>query len=269
MEPNPWLRPHRPLVIAHRGHSIAVPENTMNSYRRAIELGADMIEADVHLTRGGQLFMLHDDTLDRTTTGRGPAREATWDEIQALDAGSWMGPEFIGLRVPRTQELMDMAAEAGILLCLEVKGADAAEAEAIAAALARELVARDALGSVFVAAYHHRALAVAREIAPDVMLAPERLPDDLPPDPPEAIRQARALAAPVLHHQHTCIDRDLVRALHAAGIAVWSWTVNREDDVARSLELGVDGVLGDDVAVLVATRDRLRVRAASPVLAKS
>jgi glycerophosphoryl diester phosphodiesterase len=67
MSANPWLRAERPLVIAHRGHSIEVPENTLEAYRRAIELGAEMIECDVNMTRDGELVMIHDWTLDRTT----------------------------------------------------------------------------------------------------------------------------------------------------------------------------------------------------------
>lgn len=260
MADNAWLRPDRPIVIAHRGHSIAVPENTIASFRRAIELGAEMIEADVHLTRDGQLIMLHDDTLDRTTTGRGPARDATWDEIRALDAGSWMAAEFRGLSVPTTQEFLDVAEEAGILVCLEIKGADEVEAEAIAQALVTEVLRRDALGSMFISSYHHRALALAKRAAPDLLLAPERLPDDLPADPPEALRQARALDTPVLQHLYTHITDSLVETLHDAEIAVWSWTVNRAEDIARSIELEVDGVMGDDVVALVATVERLRPR---------
>jgi len=90
----------RPLVIAHRGHSIALPENTLEAYRRAIELGAEMIEADVHLTRDGTLVMIHDYVLNRTTSGRGRVRDATWEEIQRLDAGSWKDSQFRGLQGP-------------------------------------------------------------------------------------------------------------------------------------------------------------------------
>jgi glycerophosphoryl diester phosphodiesterase len=266
MASNPWLRPSRPLSIAHRGHSIAVPENTIESYRRAVELGAEMIEADVHLTRDGQLIMLHDDTLDRTTTGRGPARDATWEEVRSLDAGSWMGSEYRGLRVPTTPEFLDLAAEAGIFVCLEVKGADDAEADAIATALVRDILRRNAIDWALMSSYHHRALALAKRIAPELILAPERLPDDLPPDPPEALRQARALGAPVLQHQYMHLSRELVRTLHGADIAVWSWTVNREEDIAESIGLGVDAVMGDDVAALLATLDRLRPCGSAPSL---
>ena len=93
---NPWLRPTRPLIIAHRGHSVEAPENTTRAYRRAIELGAEMIEADVNISRDGRLVMMHDATLDRTTNGEGPVSSATWNELAELDAGRWFGKDFAG-----------------------------------------------------------------------------------------------------------------------------------------------------------------------------
>src|SRR5690349_21746061 len=71
MSKTPWLREDRPLSVAHRGHSIAYPENTLEAYRKAIELGVEMIECDVNITSDGKLVMMHDPTLDRTTTGTG------------------------------------------------------------------------------------------------------------------------------------------------------------------------------------------------------
>ena len=99
MSTNPWLREYRPLSVAHRGHSIAYPENTLEAYRKAIELGVEMIECDVNITRDGKLVMIHDSTLDRTTTGTGRVSASTWEEIQQLDAGGKFKPEFTGVRV--------------------------------------------------------------------------------------------------------------------------------------------------------------------------
>jgi glycerophosphoryl diester phosphodiesterase len=93
MSTNPWLRDYRPLSVAHRGHSIAYPENTLEAYRKAIELGVEMIECDVNITRDGKLVMIHESTLDRTTTAPGtPVRLP--GTIQGLDAGGKFKPEF-------------------------------------------------------------------------------------------------------------------------------------------------------------------------------
>jgi glycerophosphoryl diester phosphodiesterase len=117
-----WIGRSRPLVIAHRGHSIDIPENTLEAYRRAIELGAEMIECDVNMTRDGELVMIHDWTLDRTTTATGRVQDVGLAEIQELDAGSRFDPAFAGLRIPSTAQTLDLAREAGILMCFEVKG---------------------------------------------------------------------------------------------------------------------------------------------------
>src|ERR1051325_1084855 len=121
MSQNPWLREDRPLSVAHRGHSIAYPENTLEAYRKAIELGVEMIECDVNISSDGTLVMMHDPTLDRTTTGSGRVSMATWEEIQRLDAGQKFKQEFAGVHVPSTEETLLFYKEAGILSCFEVK----------------------------------------------------------------------------------------------------------------------------------------------------
>jgi glycerophosphoryl diester phosphodiesterase len=248
---NPWLSPAKPLVIAHRGHSIEVPENTLEAYRRAIELGTGMIECDVNRTRDGQLVMIHDWTLDRTTSGSGPVRNATLADVAQLDAGAWFGPEFRGLRVPTTAETIELGREAGIRMCFEVKGETPDEFLGTAELLADLLAERDALDWAFMSSYDHEALAAAKARVPELLLAPERLPDDVPVDLDEALRQATALRAPVLQNHWRFATRDLVRTLHDADIALWLWPTTAEAEIAAGLAIGVDGVMGDDVAAMV------------------
>jgi glycerophosphoryl diester phosphodiesterase len=247
---NAWVRPNRPLVIAHRGHSIAVPENTLEAYRRAIELGAEMIECDVNMTRDGELVMIHDWTLDRTTNGSGRVGEVTLDELTRLDAGSHLGPEFRGLRVPTTADTIELAREAGILMCFEVKGETRANFKRVAEALVGMLSERGALEWAFMSSYDHDALAEARARVPDVLLAPERLPDDVPAEPQEAVRQATALGAPVLQNHWRYLTPQLVGALHARDVAVWAWPTTDEAEIEASHAAGVDGLMGDDVAAM-------------------
>jgi glycerophosphoryl diester phosphodiesterase len=251
MTSNAWLRPERPLVIAHRGHSIDVPENTLGAYRRAIELGTGMIECDVNRTRDDELVMIHDWKLDRTTNGRGPVRDLTLAEVRELDAGSWMGSEFGGMQVPTTIEAIELGREAGIQMCFEVKGEKPDEYAGTAVRLAELLRDRNALEWAFMSSYDHAAMALAKERVPELLFAPERLPDDVPVDPEEAVRQARALGAEVLQNHWRFLTGDLVRALHESGIAIWAWPTTAEHEIAASLAVGVDGVMGDDVAAMV------------------
>ena len=255
---NPWLREYRPLSVAHRGHSIAYPENTLEAYRKAIELGVEMIECDVNITRDGKLVMMHDSTLDRTTTGTGRVSASTWEEIQRLDAGRKFKPEFEGVRVPSAEETLLLYKEAGILSCFEVKGTDRYESDRIAIGLLNLFAKHDMLETAFLSSYHHEALHLAQSEYPKLLLAPERLPDDAPADPPEALRQAKSFSAPVLQHQYTVLNADVVRVMHENEIAVWSWSTNDEDSLVLSIDLGADAVMGDDVELMIEILNRIR-----------
>ncbi len=96
-----------PLVIAHRGDRTNAPENTISAFKRALELGADGIELDVRLTKDGQLVVFHDRCLERTSNGVGPVNHCTQQEVLALDAGSWFGPEFKGEHPPTLDEVFE------------------------------------------------------------------------------------------------------------------------------------------------------------------
>lgn len=94
-------------VVVHRGANFLAPENTLSSARAALKYGAEWIELDVRKSKDGVLYNLHDETLDRTTDGHGPIHLVTSSEIERLDAGSWFGPAFRGLKVPRIETMLD------------------------------------------------------------------------------------------------------------------------------------------------------------------
>ncbi len=110
----------RPLLFAHRGCSSLAPENTMASFRLAAEVGAPGIELDIHLCASGELVVVHDDNLKRTTGLDKRVEEATLDEIRALDAGSWFGKEFAGERIPLLAEVLDEFVP-GVYIDVELK----------------------------------------------------------------------------------------------------------------------------------------------------
>src|SRR5215471_12590471 len=103
----------RVWVVGHRGAMGYCPENTLASFERGLELGADWIELDVHLSRDGQLIVIHDETLDRTTSGHGLVRDHTLAELKRLDAGAWFGAEYAGQRIPTLDEVLDWAHRRG------------------------------------------------------------------------------------------------------------------------------------------------------------
>ncbi len=108
-------------VVAHRGASAEAPENTMASFRLAAEVGCDLLEFDLHLSKDDVLVVIHDDTLGRTTNGRGLVRDHTWDELARLDAGSRFATRFAGERIPRFEEVAAWAKEKGVVLSCEIK----------------------------------------------------------------------------------------------------------------------------------------------------
>ena len=223
----------------------------MAAFRAAIAAQADAIEADVHLTRDGHLVMLHDESVVRTTDGHGLVLEMTLAEIRELDAGSWFGPEYRGMRVPTLDELLDLADAHGVILCLEAKGADHEETLAVAFAVADRLATRRSLGTHVLASFDHEALRMAAARHPGLVLAPDRLPErGVMPDQ-AVVSQVRGMAAPIVQIHHAELSVGLVEVLHAADIAVWAWPTTVAADIDRAHRLGVDGLMGDDVPELV------------------
>jgi len=107
-------------VIGHRGAAALAPENTWAGFDRALEVGVDAIETDVRATSDGQLVLIHDARLDRTTDGQGLVQDAPWSVVQSLDAGTWFDPRFAGARVPRLDETLKRYGSR-VPLVLEIK----------------------------------------------------------------------------------------------------------------------------------------------------
>lgn len=241
----------RPLVIAHRGDSASAPEQTLAAFEQAVVRGADMIEVDVRRALDGELVLLHDARVDRTTDGGGRVDTLSFAELRQLDAGGWFAPSFAGERIPSMNEAFELAERSGVALCLEAKGSSPAECASIAVALARELLARGRLQVDVIASFDHAALAAAAYAAPGLRTAPDRVPERGPTSGRALVAQARAAGAAVIQHHHEDLTAEAVAEVHRAGLAIWAWPPRTVADVTRMLELTVDGVMGDDVELIV------------------
>lgn len=246
---NPWIRTNRPLIIAHRGNGVIAPENTLAAYQQAFEDGAEMVETDVNISKDDHLVIIHDSTLDRTTNLSGNVHDYTLDELQQADAGAWFNAEFKGERIPTVQDAMLFSKEKGMAMCFEVKGLGTLRSTQIARRLVQLIQDHDAFDRIFLSSYYHEALAVAKNLAPHLMLAPERLPDDVEPEIQEALRQAQSLNAEVLQLHYRFLYPDILKSLHEAGIAVWAWPTTTEEEIIPAIRTGTDGVMGDDPAL--------------------
>ena len=251
---SPWRRSSRPLVIAHRGQSAEVPANTLESFARAIDLGAEVIEADVQMSRDDRLVMLHG-RLGESTDASGVAADLTWDELRRLDAGAHFGPAFAGLQVPSLEEVLDLARDRHVPVCIDVKGATPSDASATAMAVAELIRSRAGTDRTLVNCFHYEAFGAARRILPEIDVVPD-VTSEVSTDPTATVALARALGAPITMHD-AALPAATVAALHAAGVAVWVWDVTDDESIARSVSQGVDGILGKDVAAVVKVLDRL------------
>ncbi|MFZ0132185.1 MAG: glycerophosphodiester phosphodiesterase family protein [Desulfobacterales bacterium] len=248
------LRLVPPVIIAHRGYRQRFPENTLAAFAAAFGSGAPMVELDVTLTRDRLAVVLHDDTLERTTNGRGQVRDFTLEELKRLDAGSWFDPRFAGERLPSLEEALDLCAARG-MVNIEIKaGAFEADrpADAIEEQVLRAVAQRDMNARVLVSSFDARFLARIAEspVAPAIGL----LTDARSAVGPLSLCQR--LRAFSWHPEYRGVTAEKVREMHAAGIKVLAYTVNRQADFLRLLQMGVDGVFSDDPPLLQACIDR-------------
>jgi glycerophosphoryl diester phosphodiesterase len=119
------------VLVAHRGLSPGFPENTLAAFRNSVELGVDVIEVDLRGTADGEVVIVHDATVDRTTDGSGDVTQLTLAEVRALDAGSHAGPQFRGERVPTYREVLELVAGTGTKLLLDIKPSEVLDKERV------------------------------------------------------------------------------------------------------------------------------------------
>ena len=235
-------------VAAHRGGAALWPENSLLAFRSALALGVGALELDLHLAADGEVVVLHDPTLERTSTGRGAVRDARLADLASVRLKTRDGVETAE-RVPTLAQVLDLAAQSSSELLPEIKvdshrqRYDGIEEKVLALIRARGLLARTTIQ-----AFQPETIRRLRELEPAArtMLLVGR--GDVERDrarPAEAVRRARELGATDLGMNHRLIDADVVAAARAAGIRLSAWTVNAESDLRRMIDLGVDVVMSD------------------------
>ena len=236
-------------VIGHRGAAGLAPENTLASFRTAIALGVDAVEFDLHVSRDGELVVIHDDSLERTTTGTGRVEDLTLEEIRRADAGVGFAPQFQGERVPTLREVIDLVkavARAEFRLNIELKFSKGKEGrpdgvERLALDLVRQA---GLLPRTTVQSFYHPSVALAKRLELGIRAGLLVEAREAPGDPVALVRRHGAdLYAP----NYRALSPEVVRTLHADGIGVLTWTPNTESDLRRVLDLGVGALPGDSI----------------------
>ncbi len=238
-----WTRNAVGLRIGgHRGAASVAPENTLAGVRRAIELGVDYVELDIHLARDGELVVIHDEDLRRTTDGDGRVDALAADELLALDAGRWFGPAFAGEPVPRLADILEVlaAASAGgrpVGAVLEAKGRSTGGP--LARALARAPL-RDRLAICSFDAAELRAARMAEPTIPTMLIVDRDRPNDDPVD------LARACGASLVNVPAVWLEAADVERLHAAGLGVAGGTGDDEATIRHAIAIGLDAIDSND-----------------------
>lgn len=255
----PFFTKSTPRLFAHRGASGEAPENTLFAFRRAVTLGIEYIELDVHVSRDGHVVVIHDVSVERTTNGAGTVQEQTLAQLQEWDAGYHFSPDSgetfpfraTGVTIPTLAEVFQHCP--GVKFTVEIKPQEPAiEAEVIAVVRA---CGREA--DVILASEHDAVLQRVRNLAPDFVtsfaygevfdfiqrVTTGALADYLPPG--QAIQIPPAFqGVPLVTKQTLSMAREFGCEMHV-------WTINDADEMLRLLELGVDGVMSDFPGVLL------------------
>jgi len=222
-----------PRLVAHRCGGTLAPENTLAGFDACKRYGYRMVEFDAKLSADDQLFLLHDDTLERTTNGHGPAAEQTWEQLAKLDAGSWRDAAFAGERLPTLAEVAARCKQDGIAANIEIKPCPGRDA------LTGELVATAALSlwrlqTPLLSSFSFEALAAAQKAAPS--LPRGMLFEAVPNDWRRIVHELQCVS---LHANHKHLTEPLVADIRAAGLRILAYTVN---DPVRARELAQWGV---------------------------
>jgi glycerophosphoryl diester phosphodiesterase len=252
-QPRP-LSNELPYVIAHRGISAKTPENTLASFERAaVSSGIDMIELDVRLSKEEEVIVLHDRTLQRTSTGNGPVRNYSMDEIRCFDAGSWFHPAFAAERIPTLREVFQRVGDR-LWVDVEIKS-DWLYRERPGVLEERVLEVVHSCGMeerVLFSSFDHQLLANLKHRKPSAVTGVlynfshdfGRLPSKL----------AERVGASVF----VCAKRELTHRMvddaHAHDLAVYVYTLNSVNDAKKVLAYGVDGIMSnsaDDIIEVV------------------
>jgi glycerophosphoryl diester phosphodiesterase len=236
----PW--PY-PLWLAHRGAGRLAPENTLAAFRLGAGFGFRAFECDVKLSQDGEAFLLHDDTLDRTSNGAGSPATQPWAALARLDAGAWHSPAFTAEPLPRLAQIAAFCQANGCALNIEIKpcpGEEARTGAVVAAEAARWWA--DAALPPLLSSFQPEALAAAQAAAP-------ALPRALLLDTLWAgwFDRAQGLGVVAVITNWRLMDAALIQRLHAAGWRALVYTVNEAAVAERLIAEGIDGIITDAV----------------------
>lgn len=228
---------NRILVIGHKGASLITPENTIRAFQKAIDLEADLIEFDIHLSKDGEIVIIHDINTLNTSGYNGLVRNMTLNELKQLDFGE-------GEKIPTILELIDIA-KGKIGLIFEIK------AQGITEKLAKIISKEALISQSIISSFSFKELMNFQKHEPNVkigLLLSEALKS-------KRIIKKRIQKAIInqfysIHPHYNIIDNDIIEFCHENNLKIFAWTVNDEKDMKNLVKMGIDGIMTDDIQLL-------------------
>ena len=235
------------LVIAHRGANRFAPQNTLHAFKKAAELNSDGVETDVHLTKDGQLVLCHNETVNKTSNGKGKISEMSLKELRNFDFGSWFGNKFKDTLIPTLDEFLHLMKDTAVsVLNIELKPQKNGNTDFVEKVIekAKSFGVEDKL---FISSFDSGILNKVKEIDSSIKTG------YLYPSMGEIVKRkfisplpvAKKCKADFILPHHGYVSKNLINKAHDLGIKVGVWTVNKIESVERLVKIGVDGIITD------------------------
>ena len=230
----------RTLNIAHRGASSTAPENTIAAFDQALEIGADGIEFDIHLSKDNVPVVIHDEEIDRTTTGSGLVKNFTLAELKKYDAGSWFAPEYSGQEIPTLDEIFTRYADSDLLLNLELKN-EITPCPGIEEAVVQYIEQHNLQDRVLISSFNHDSLVECRRLNPAIRTGMIYILDIKEP-----WLYARSLGCYSVHPLFYYLQTpEILSGFKEHNLPLYPWTVNDPEQMEVFAAAGIEAIITD------------------------
>lgn len=229
--------------VAHRGATAYAPENTIAAFDLAVDMKADYIEIDVQRSKDGELVLIHDTTVDRTTDGTGKVGELTFEQLRSLDAGSWKGEQYEGEPIPTFEEILDRyRGKVGILIELKAPELYPGIEKQVAEALKERNLDKPQNEKIIIQSFNFESMKTTNELLPLVPIGV--LTSNRAHTTPEALQEFSTYAD-WFNPSYGIVTEELVNQVHSLGMKIGSWTVRSQEAADFLFEMKVDAIITD------------------------
>ncbi|NKE06903.1 glycerophosphodiester phosphodiesterase [Mesobacillus selenatarsenatis] len=230
-------------TVAHRGAAGYAPENTIAAFDKGLEMKADYIEIDVQRSKDGELVVIHDTTVDRTTDGTGKVGELTLEELRSLDAGSFKGEQFAGEKIPTFEEILERyQGKIGILIELKAPELYPGIEEAVAQELKERNLDKPQNDKIIIQSFNFESMKKMDVLLPKVPIGVLTYSGLHTTD---AALQEFAKYADLFNPSYGLVSKELVDKVHSLGMEIQSWTVRSPEAAQFLIDMKVDGIITD------------------------